>query len=111
MIGSDAAWDSFEAGKGFDRIDRLTDTVYLTMNRKDNPLIFSQVLNFKKRLGRHGPRKPWKAPAFLKTYDITGKLTFADMKGFNHDYLLRNTFLRERIIDSNLWIASDEPEF
>ena len=111
MIGSDASWDSFESGKGFDRIDRLTDSVYLTMNRKDNPLIFSQVLNFKKRLGRHGPRKPWGTPALLKVYDITGRLTFADMKGFNHDYLLRNTFLREIIIDSYLRKASDEPEF
>ena len=111
MIGSDASWDSFESGKGFDRIDRLTDSVYLTMNRKDNPLIFSQVLNFKKRLGRHGPRKPWGTPALLKVYDITGRLTFADMKGFNHDYLLRNTFLREIIIDSYLRESSDEPEF
>ena len=102
MIGSDASWDSFEEDMGFDRINRLTDSVYLVMNRKDNPLIFSQVLNFKKRLGRHGPRKPWDAPPFLQVYDITGRLTFADMKGFNHDYLLRNTFLREIMIDGYL---------
>jgi len=41
MIGSDASWDSFEEGKGFDKIDRLTDTVYVVMNRKDGPLIMS----------------------------------------------------------------------
>jgi hypothetical protein len=110
MIGSDASWDSFEPGQGFDRIDRLTDSVYLVMNRKDNPLIFSQVLNFKKRLGRHGPRKPWQAPDFLQTYDITGRLTMADMKGFNHDYLLRNTYLRNIIIDAYLMETETDPE-
>ena len=94
MVGSDASWDSFEEGKGFDRLDRLTDSVYVVMNRKDGPLIMSQVFNLKKRLGRHGPRRPWKIPDFVQVYDITGYLVSEDLVKLNHDYLLRNPYFR-----------------
>jgi hypothetical protein len=98
MIGSDASWDSFEEGKGFDRIDRLTDSVYVVMNRKDGPLIMSQVFNMKKRLGRHGPRKPWKMPDFVKVIDMTGQLVRKDLAKLNHDYLLRNPFFQDILL-------------
>jgi hypothetical protein len=98
MIGSDASWDSFEEGKGFDRIDRLTDSVYVVMNRKDGPLIMSQAFNMKKRLGRHGPRKPWKMPAFVKVYDMTGQIVRKDLAKLNHDYLLRNPYFQDILL-------------
>jgi len=98
MIGSDASWDSFEEGKGFDRIDRITDTVYVVMNRKDGPLIMSQVFNMKKRLGRHGPRHPWELPDFVQVYDITGQLTREDLGKLNHDYLLRNPWFQDVLL-------------
>jgi len=98
MVGSDASWDSFEEGKGFDRIDRLTDSVYVVMNRKDGPLIMSQVFNMKKRLGRHGPRRPWEMPDFVKVYDMTGQLTIKDLGKLNHDYFLRNPFFQNILL-------------
>ena len=98
MVGSDASWDSFEEGKGFDRIDRITDSVYVIMNRKDGPLIMSQVFNMKKRLGRHGPRRPWDLPDFVKVYDITGQLTRKDLGRLNHDYLLRNPYFQDVLL-------------
>lgn len=100
MVGSDASWDSFEEGKGFDRLDRLTDSVYVFMNRKDGPLIMSQVFNMKKRLGRHGPRRPWELPDFVQVYDITGQLVLKDLAKLNHDYLLRNPYFKESLITS-----------
>lgn len=101
MVGSDASWDSFEEGKGFDRIDRLTDSVYVVMNRKDGPLIMSQAFNMKKRLGRHGPRRPWEIPDFVQVYDITGKLTREDLGKLNHDYLLRNPYFQDILLNSS----------
>ncbi len=100
MVGSDASWDSFEEGKGFDRLDRLTDSVYVFMNRKDGPLIMSQVFNMKKRLGRHGPRRPWQLPEFVQVFDMTGKLVPKDLAKLNHDYLLRNPYFKESLIKS-----------
>ncbi len=98
MIGSDASWDSFEEEKGFDRLDRLTDSVYVVMNRKDGPLIMSQAFNMKKRLGRHGPRRPWEIPDFVKVYDITGFLVRKDLAKLNHDYLLRNPYFQDILL-------------
>jgi len=98
MVGSDASWDSFEEGKGFDRIDRITDTVYVVMNRRDGPLIMSQVFNMKKRLGRHGVRRPWDLPDYVKVYDITGELTRKDLGKLNHDYLLRNPYFQDVLL-------------
>jgi hypothetical protein len=98
MVGSDASWDSFEEGKGFDRIDRLTDSVYVVMNRKDGPLVMSQVFNMKKRLGRHGPRRPWEIPDYVKVYDITGFLSRKDLVKLNHDYLLRNPYFQSILL-------------
>jgi hypothetical protein len=100
MVGSDASWDSFEEGKGFDRLDRLTDSVYVFMNRKDGPLIMSQVFNMKKRLGRHGPRHPWQLPGFVQVFDMTGQLVLKDLSKLNHDYLLRNPYFKETLIKS-----------
>jgi len=102
MIGSDASWDSFEEGKGFDRIDRLTDSVYVVMNRKDGPLVMSQVFNMKKRLGRHGPRRPWEIPDCVKVYDITGFLTRKDLVKLNHDYLLRNPYFQNILLGDDM---------
>ncbi|MEE9463781.1 MAG: hypothetical protein V3V53_18235 [Bacteroidales bacterium] len=98
MVGSDASWDSFEEGKGFDRIDRLTDSVYVVMNRKDGPLIMSQAFNMKKRLGRHGPRRPWEMPDFVNVFDITGQLIRKDLAKLNHDYLLRNPYFQDILL-------------
>jgi hypothetical protein len=68
------------------------------MNRKDGPLIMSQVFNMKKRLGRHGPRKPWKMPDFVKVIDMTGQLVRKDLAKLNHDYLLRNPFFQDILL-------------
>ena len=65
MIGSDASWDSFEEGKGFDR---------------------------------HGPRRPWKMPDFVQVFDITGYLVREDLAKLNHDYLLRNPYFQEMLL-------------
>lgn len=110
MIGSDASWDSFLPGKGFDRIDRLTDRVFIVMNRKDGPLLSSQVMNMKKRLGRHGPKKPWKLPDYVEVYDITGKLSAEDRKGLGHEYLVRNPFLQDLLISQYQLLGDGEEE-
>lgn len=100
MIGSDASWDSFEPGKGFHNIDRITDNVVVIMNRKDQALGISQIMNMKKRLGRHGPRKPGKLPPYVSVYDMSGKMTINEIKRLYHDYFLLNPFLIDLIIDT-----------
>jgi len=50
------------------------------MNRKDGPLIASQVFNMKKRLGRAGPKNPWDLPDYVHVYDMTGKLILKNVK-------------------------------
>jgi hypothetical protein len=62
----------------------------------------SQVFNMKKRLGRHGPRRPWEIPDCVEVYDITGFLTRKDLVKLNHDYLLRNPFFQNILLGRDI---------
>lgn len=95
FIGSDAAWDSFEKGKGFDHIDQLADSVRVFVNYRDGPLHFSQRLNPKPRMGLMGPKNPETLPDFIRIYLVTRVVGKEDLPAMGHDYLLRNPVVLE----------------
>ena len=98
MIGSDAACDSFEEGKGFDNITELADRISILVNRIDGPLYLSQYMNMKIRLGRSGPTNLHELPENIYVYDVTGVIDWKDMPAMGHDYLLRNQEIRNELI-------------
>jgi hypothetical protein len=97
FIGSDAAWDSFEEGKGFDRIEELADTVRIYVNSKDGPLQMSQRLNPKPRMGLMGPVNPHELPGYIRIYLVTDLISREDLGTMGHDYLLRNPVITESL--------------
>lgn len=99
FIGSDASWDSFEEGEGFDHFNEMCDTVSITWHDNDIPLKASKTLNFHKRMGLYGPRNPEGLPGYIKIYDIGEMLNESDKKGLYHDYLLTNPQVRQMIMD------------
>jgi len=98
MIGSDAACDSFEEGKGFHNITELADRITILVNRIDGPLFLSQYMNMKIRLGRSGPTNLNELPENIYVYDVTGVIAWQDMPALGHDYLLRNQEIRNQLI-------------
>ncbi|MCK4989783.1 MAG: alpha/beta hydrolase, partial [Bacteroidales bacterium] len=98
MIGSDAACDSFEEGKGFHNITDMTDLVTILVNRKDGPLTMSQYMNMKNRLGRAGPTNINELPENIRVHDITGAIAWEDLPAMGHDYLLRNSAIRDTLL-------------
>ena len=98
MIGSDAACDSFEEGKGFDNISEMADRISILVNRIDGPLYLSQYMNMKIRLGRSGPTNLYELPDNIKVYDVTGVIDWKDLPAMGHDYLLRNQEIRNQLI-------------
>ncbi|MCU4174377.1 hypothetical protein [Carboxylicivirga sp. N1Y90] len=105
FIGSDASWGSFEEGKGFDHLNELCDTVTVTWHDNDIPLKASKSLNFRKRMGLYGPRKPENLPGYIKVLDVGEFLVEEDKKGLWHDYLLTNPQLQQMILNG---IKEDE---
>ena len=97
FIGSDAAWDSFEEDKGFDRIKELTDTVRIFVNSIDGPLQMSQRLNSKPRMGLAGPVNPHELPGYIRIYMVTDLISREDLGALGHDYLLRNPVITESL--------------
>jgi hypothetical protein len=102
MIGSDAACNSFEAGKGFHNITEMTGSVSILVNRKDGPLSMSQYMNMTNRLGKEGPTNIEKLPKNIRVYDITGLISWEDLPAMGHDYLLRNSAIRDSLLFSEL---------
>ena len=98
MIGSDAACDSFEEGKGFDHITAMTDYVSVLVNRKDGPLTLSQYMNMKNRMGKSGPTNLNRLPENIKVWDVTGLIAWQDLPAMGHDYLLRNSEIRDQLL-------------
>lgn len=98
MVGSDASCDSFEDGKGFHNITAMTDKVIVLVNRKDGPLALSQYMNMKNRLGRAGPVNLKKLPEDILVWDITNMINWNDMPAMGHDYLLRNSEIRDQLL-------------
>lgn len=98
MIGSDAACDSFEEGKGFDHITAMTDYVSVLVNRKDGPLTLSQYMNMKNRMGKSGPTNLNGLPENIKVWDVTGLIAWQDLPAMGHDYLLRNSEIRDQLL-------------
>ena len=98
MIGSDAACDSFEEGKGFHNITELADRISILVNRIDGPLYLSQYMNMKIRLGRSGPTNLYELPENIQVYDVTGVIAWQDLPAMGHDYLLRNNEIRNQLI-------------
>ncbi len=98
MIGSDAGCDSFEKGKGFHNITAMTDYVSILVNLKDGPLALSQYMNMKNRLGRVGPTNYSKLPENIKVWDVTGMINWKDLPAMGHDYLLRNSEIRDQLL-------------
>jgi hypothetical protein len=98
MLGSDASCDSFEPGKGFHSILDFSDRVIVLVNRKDGPLALSQYMNMKNRMGRSGPTNPKKLPEEIQVWDLTGMIAWEDLPAMGHDYLLRNTEIRDLLL-------------
>jgi len=98
MIGSDAACDSFEEGKGFHQITKMTRSVSVLVNRKDGPLTLSQYMNLKNRMGKSGPTNLDELPDNIRVWDITGVIAWEDLPAMGHDYLLRNSVIREQLL-------------
>lgn len=98
MIGSDAGNDSFKEGKGFHNIMDMTDYVTILVNRKDGPLTMSQYMNMKHRMGRTGPSNLDELPENIRVFDVTGMINWGDLPAMGHDYLLRNSEIRDRIL-------------
>ncbi|MEN8201687.1 MAG: alpha/beta hydrolase [Bacteroidota bacterium] len=102
FIGSDAANDSFEEGKGFHNLTQMTDRVTILINRKDGPLTMSQYMNIKFRMGRVGPTNLDELPENVQVWDITGMINWEDLPAMGHDYLLRNSAIRDSLIHREL---------
>lgn len=98
MVGSDASCDSFEEGKGFHKIMDLTDRVVVLVNRRDGPLALSQYMNMKNRLGRAGPTNLEDLHEDIEVWDITGMIAWEDLPAMGHDYLLRNSEIRDQLL-------------
>lgn len=98
MVGSDAGCDSFEEGKGFHNITEMTDMVGILVNRKDGPLFMSQYLNMKNRMGMAGPTNLKVLPPNIRVWDITGMIAWEDLPAMGHDYLLRNSSIRDQML-------------
>ena len=102
FIGSDAGIDSFEKGKGFHNLTEMTDSVFVYVNRKDFPLIMSQYLNMKLRMGRAGVTNLHELPPSVLVFDITNVISWEDLPAMGHDYLLRNKEITSESIESSL---------
>jgi hypothetical protein len=102
FIGSDASIDSFEDGKGFYNLSQMSDSIFVYVNRKDFPLIMSQYLNMKLRMGRAGVTNLHELPARVLVLDITNVISWEDLPAMGHDYLLRNKEITSVSIESSL---------
>ena len=100
FIGSDASWDSFEPGKGFHNIGQMCDTVRVVWHDKDIPLKASKALNFRKRMGLHGPKESEDLPPCVTSLYVGDMLTEGDKSAGYHDYLLSNPTFQKMIMDS-----------
>jgi hypothetical protein len=98
MVGSDASCDSFEEGKGFHNILDFTDKVLVLVNRMDGPLAMSQYMNMKNRMGRAGPTNLNQLPENILIWDVTGMIAWIDLPAMGHDYLLRNSVIRDKLL-------------
>jgi hypothetical protein len=98
MLGSDASCDSFEEGKGFHNIMEMTDKVLVVVNRMDGPLALSQYMNMKNRMGRAGPTNLDQLPEDILIWDVTGMISWKDLPAMGHDYLLRNSQVRDQLL-------------
>jgi len=76
----------------------MTDMVNILVNRKDGPLAISQYMNMKNRLGRAGPTKIDELPENIRVHDITGAIAWEDLPAMGHDYLLRNSAIRDTLL-------------
>jgi len=102
FIGSDAGHDSFQEGKGFDKLTQMTDSVFVYVNRKDWPLTMSQYMNMKLRMGRAGVTNLHELPPSVLVIDITEIISWEDLPALGHDYLLRNKEMKNASIESSL---------
>ena len=102
FIGSDAGIDSFEKEKGFHNLTEMTDSVFVYVNRKDFPLIMSQYLNMKLRMGRAGVTNLDELPGTVTVIDLTNVISWEDLPAMGHDYLLRNKEITSESIESSL---------
>jgi hypothetical protein len=100
FIGSDASWDSFEPGKGFHNVGQMCDTVRVIWHDKDIPLKASKALNFRKRMGLHGPKESEDLPPCVTSLYVGDMLTKGDKSAGYHDYLLSNPEFQKMVLDS-----------
>ena len=68
------------------------------VNRKDGPLALSQYMNMKNRMGRSGPTRMHTLPEGIEVWDITGMIAWEDLPAMGHDYLLRNSEIRDQLL-------------
>ena len=101
FFGSDAAFDSFNPGKGFHNLHKMTDSILIVVNAYDKPLFISQLLNPKARLGKAGPKNPDHVPPNAIMLNLTNEVVLKDLKGLDHDYFLTNPVFHEAIMRSH----------
>ncbi|MEN8139495.1 MAG: alpha/beta hydrolase, partial [Bacteroidota bacterium] len=93
FVGSVAQRNSFEKGKAFYNLNRMTDTVDVYVNKKDALLMMSSLLHLKGRMGNRGPKNEKDLPGYINVVHIEKILSKADLPGLGHDYLLTNPVL------------------
>ena len=55
-------------------------------------------MNMKNRLGKSGPTNLNELPENIKVWDVTGMVAWEDMPAMGHDYLLRNSEIRDQLL-------------
>jgi len=99
LLGSDVHWNSFNEGKGFHELHKLTDNITLVVNKKDALLRVASYMNMSKRLGAKGLKYEKDAPENLAIIHIEDDLVKEDMAKLGHDYFLTNPYIREEFIE------------
>lgn len=100
FVGSVAPRNSFQAGKAFNNLNQLTDSVDVYVNSKDILLKLSSVAHLKNRMGNKGPKNADELPDYINVINIKKLINLKDMAGLGHDYVLTNPVLQEELLGS-----------
>jgi hypothetical protein len=90
FLVSDASDDSFQEGRGLDRLLQVSDSILVVVNRRDGLLRASLWANMETRLGLSGPRNLECLPDRVVVWDVTRLISWKDLGTLGHCYFFRN---------------------
>lgn len=96
--GSVAPRNSLKKNKAFGELYKMTDTLDVYVNNRDALLALSSLLEFRGRLGNHGPVSVNKLPDYINVIHLEHLLSISDIAGLGHDYILTNPVMRNEIL-------------